>query len=43
MGIIVIVKDRGVFQDKNKWNGAEHRQNPRIKTGSVWFHLSAGQ
>jgi hypothetical protein len=26
MGMLVIAKDWGVFQDKNKWNGAKHRQ-----------------
>ena len=52
MGMLVIAKDWGVFQDKkNKQNGAKHRQNPRGKPGSVcfppdtggWNHLSAGQ
>ena len=36
MGLLVIVKDWGVFQDKkNKQNGAKNRQNPR----ESWFSL----
>jgi hypothetical protein len=36
-GLLVIVKAWGVFQDKNKQNGAKHRHNPRGKPGSVCF------
>ena len=50
MGMLVIVKDWGVFQNKkNVWNGAKHRQNPRAKpvcippdTGRL-IHFSAGK
>jgi hypothetical protein len=51
MGMFVIIKNWGVFQDKKKRNGAQLRANPRGKPGSVCFppdtrrliHLSAGQ
>ena len=52
MGMLVIVYDWGVFQDKKKtWNGAKCSQNPSGNPGSVCFppntgkviHLSAGQ
>jgi hypothetical protein len=44
MGMLVIVKDWGVFQDKkNKRNGAKHRQNPRGKPGSVCFPPNTGR
>jgi hypothetical protein len=40
-----------MFWDKNKWNRAKHRQNPKGTPGSVCFptntgrqiHLSAGK
>jgi hypothetical protein len=37
MGMLVIVKDQGAFQDKKLTNGAKHRQNSRGKSGSVCF------
>jgi hypothetical protein len=37
MGMLVIIKDWGVFQDKKVWNGAKHRQNHTEKPGSVSF------
>jgi hypothetical protein len=52
MGMLVIIKDWEVFQDKKKLRkGAKHRQNTRGKPCSVCFppdtgrllHLSAGQ
>jgi hypothetical protein len=51
MGMLVIVKDWGVFQNKKETMVAKHRQNPKGKPGSVCFpsdtgrliHLSAGQ
>jgi hypothetical protein len=36
MGMLVIVKDWGVFLDKKR-NRAKHRQNPRGKPSSVCF------
>ena len=40
---LIIVKNWGVFQDKNKGNGAKHRQNPRGKQGSVCFTPDTGR
>ena len=37
LGILVISKVQGVFQDKKKQNIAKHRLNPRGKPGSVCF------
>jgi hypothetical protein len=45
--MLVIVKDWGVFQDKNKQNGAKYRQNmvqsAFHQTLEDKIHLSAGQ
>jgi hypothetical protein len=41
MGMLLIVKDWGVFQDK-KINGAKLRQNHRRKLGSVCFPPDTG-
>ena len=42
MGMLVIVKDWGVFQDKKKRIGTKHRQNPRGKPGSVCLLQTLG-
>ena len=43
MGILVIVKDRGVFQAKeNLWNGANHRQNLKENLVQSTFHQTLG-
>jgi hypothetical protein len=44
MGILVIVKDWGFFQDKeNKRIGAKHMRNPRGKPGSICFPPETGR
>jgi hypothetical protein len=43
MGMLVVIKDWGVFRIKNKWKGDKHRQNPRRKSGSVCFPLDTGR
>jgi hypothetical protein len=40
--MLVIVKDRGFFRIKNKWNGA-NRQNSRGKPVSVCFPPDTGR
>jgi hypothetical protein len=43
MGMLIIVKDWGVFQDKkNEQNGAKHRHTSREKSGSVCFPPDTG-
>jgi hypothetical protein len=45
MGMLVIVKDWRAFQDNFVflWHGAEPRQNPRGKPGSVCFPSNTGR
>jgi hypothetical protein len=43
MGMLVIGKDCGFFQDKIKWNEAKPRQIPRGKPGSVCFPPDTGR
>ena len=43
MGMLVIVKDWGVFQDKKETESAKHRHNPREKAGSVCFPPDTGR
>jgi hypothetical protein len=44
MGMLVIIKDWGVFPDKrDTQNGAKHRKNPRGKPGSICFPSDTGR